>query len=314
MRGALFCAVVRGMSQTPTDMSTFYLDPGSRFTLEVTDKRVHDVAIQRWFQQKFLMREGFPVPIVLSNPMDAFATFSRLWNGPNNPYAYLAQLADFGGLDPGPMRFPLFSVDFKRMKYRPQQSYASRTNRRLKWLTVDSAQEGVTINDLANVAQARFPAAWTFQYQVDFWCTRPDTQAIFMKQLTNCFKVMSAGVPQTFIPVVYPNYFGSLAERLVLTSDIDDMTEKDNNNSEVQFRTSFTVEIEGYAIDPSVTVSPTFWTMIVGAEAAISPEDINRYFDLHGIQASQDLRAIRPVLNSVLVSRTPLPPDEPLPS
>lgn len=295
------------MADVATDISTFYLDPPDRFTMEATDVRVHAVAIQRWLQRRFLIREGFPCPVIFAGPMDAYAAFNRLWKDPNNPYSYLKEMVEYPGQTPGQIRFPLISIDFKKMRYRPLQSYSSRVNRRLYWPTVSSVAEGVKIGDLGNVAQARFPAAWTFVYQLEFYTSRPDTQAIFIKQLTNCFRVMSAGTPQTFIPVVYPNYFGAVAERLVLASDIDDITEKEQNNSEVQYRTSMLLELEGYAIDPNVTIAPTFWGMIVGSEA-VSPLGVQSYFDFHQVKVEEDLHLRQPYLNPTLVTRTPLPP------
>ncbi len=289
-----------------------YLYPSDKFTMELTDVRVHLIALSRWLNSRFLIREGMPVPVIFAAPMDAFAQFSKLWKSPDNPFAYLQELrrgeAATGAvvgrsLEPAQLRFPLISVDWKRMRYRPEQSYASRVNRRLYWPTINSVAEGLKLGDLGNVAQARFPAAWTFTYQIDFWCARPDTQAIFVKQLTNAFKIMSASVPQTFIPVVYPNYVGALAERLILSSDIDDLTDKQPVDTEMQFRTGVTVDIEGYATDNNIVVAPTLWTMMSGT-AAVSPSSISVLFRESGV----DLRD-GPVVNPIVVERlSTMPP------
>lgn len=297
------------MGMASQDQSTTYLYPADRFQLEVTDVRVHHVALQRWFNRRFLLREGYPCPVIFAGQMDAYAQFNHLWRQPTNPFNYLATLQDpaSAGLSPAPLRFPLIAVDFKSMRYRPEQSYASRVNRRLYYPTVNNEAQGLTQGDLGNVAQARFPAAWTFSFQVDFLSARPDTRDFFIKQLNQCFRVMSAGTPQTFIPVVYPNYMGALAERLVLTSNIDDMTEKEPTGTEMRYRISVTLEIEGYAIDTTVTVAPTLWSMVVGG-AALSPDDVARYFDLHATSVTRDLRTL-PLENSVLVAReATLPP------
>ncbi len=260
-----------------------YLYPSDDFDVELTDVRVHVVALTRWFNRQFLIREGMPVPVLLAGPMDAFAQFNRLWVGEHNPFSYLKELKEYPGREPAPLRFPLISVDWKGMRYRPEQSYASRVNRRLYWPTVNSPAQGLVLSDLANVAQARFPAAWTFSYQVDFWCARPDTQAIFVKQLTNCFKTMSASVPQTYIPVVYPGYFGARYERVVLTSSIDDMTEKEPEGQEIRYRTSVVMDIEGYAVDQNVMITPTVWSVVSGDVVGVSPASLNILFSAHGV-------------------------------
>ncbi len=289
------------------DISTTYLYPADRFQLELADVRVHHVALQRWFNRRFLLREGFPCPVIFAGMMDAYAQFNRLWRQPSNPYNYLKALENNPGQEPAALRFPLIAVDFKTIRYRPEQSYASRVNRRLYYPTVNSEAQGLTRNDLGNVAQARFPAAWTFIFQVDFLSARPDTRDFFIKQLHQCFRVMSAGTPQTYIPVVYPNYMGALAERLVLVSNIDDMTEKEPDGKEMQYRISVMLEIEGYAVDTTVSVSPTLWSMAVGANA-LDPADVERYFDLHTIAATTDLRE-GPLENAILVAReASLPP------
>jgi len=285
-----------------TDLASQYLFPSDRFSLEVTDRRVHDVAIQRWFNKKFLLREGVPCPVIFAGLMDAYAQFNRLQKGPNNPYAYLKELKEYPGLEPAPLRFPLISVEWKSMRYRPEQSLATRVNRRVYYPTVS---KDVKLQDLGTVAQARYPSAYTFIYQIEFLCARPDTQASFARQLTRCFRVMSAGTPQTFIPVVWPGYFGAAAERLVLTSTIDNMTEHAPTDTEQQFRLSFTLELEGWAIDPDITVAPTFWYISVG-ENVLSPDDVDRYYDFHGVQVAYDMRT-PPLENAVLIHRN-LPP------
>jgi hypothetical protein len=286
------------------DLATQYLFGSDRFSLESTDQRVHDRAMERWCYKRFLLREGCPCPVIMAPPMDAYAQFRNMWKQPNNPYNYLKTQREYGGLEPTPMRFPLISLEWKRMRYRPEQSYASRTNRRLYYPTISP---DVKLRDLASVAQARFPAAWTYVYQMDFWCARRDTQASFVQQLTNSFRVMSAGTPQTFIPAVFPGYFGGVAERLVLASDIENMTEAESTEKELQHRISVTLELEGYAVDPTVTVAPVLWEFLLGANV-LSPEDTTRYFDMHGVETSFDLRTL-PLLNATLVHRH-LPPTE----
>lgn len=295
------------------DAGPLYLYAADRFATEISDVRVHAVALTNWLNSTFLLREGMPVPVLFAAPMDAFAQFNRLWKEPNNPFSYLNELTRSKGatgssvgtsLTPAQLRFPLLSIDWRKMRYRPEQSYASRVNRRVYWPTVNDVSQGLTLSDLANVAQARMAAAWTFSYQVDFWCARPDTQAIYIKQLTNALKVMSAGTPQTFIPVVYPGYYGAVAERLVLASDIDDLTEKEPAETEMRYRTSILLDIEGYAVDQNITVVPTVWTLAAGS-AAVSPSSLKVLFNASGV----NLRT-PPVINPVIVDRmASLPPE-----
>lgn len=296
------------MSTEPraVDEATLYLYPANTQDMELSDVRVNGLAIMRWMNQKFMIREGMPCPVLFAAPMDAYAQFNRLWSAENNPYSYLRELEEFPGLEPAQLRFPLISIDWLRMRYRPEQSYATRVNRRLYWPTINSVQEGVTLADLGNVAQARMPSAWTHTYQVDFWCARPDTQAIFAKQLTNAFKVMSAGTPQTFIPVVYPGYFGALAERLVLSETVDNLTNREENDTEVRYRTSFTLDLEGYAVDQTRVITPTVWR-ILSTGSVVDPESLNIAFASAGI----DLRDYA-VENPIVIQRsTDMPPGPP---
>jgi hypothetical protein len=302
------------VSVAPPDptIPSFYLYPSNDFDVEITDIRVHAIAIYRWLNRIIRIREGMPVPVLFTGPMDAFSQFNRLWSTPDNPYAYLKELQEYGCLDePAQLRFPIISLDFKRMRYRPEQSYSTRVNRHAYWPTIDSVQQGLRLNDLANIAVVHMPSAWNFVYQLDFWCSRPDTQAFFIKQFTNATKASSGGQIQTYIPVVYPGYYGFRVERIFLASDIEDMTDKAPENTEIQFRTSLTLELEGYAVPQMRTITPTVWNVF--QTVGVNPADVDRVYQLSlGVPSTNPVpsylttitKATGAVLNPIVIARS----------
>lgn len=257
--------------------------------------------------RKFLIREGMPVPVIFAGPMDAFAQFNTLWTSPNNPYSYLREMEEFSGLQPAPLRVPLISIEWKRMRYRPEQSYSTRVNRRVEWKSVNNVDpQGLRLNDVAHVRQARYPAAWNFVYQVDFYCARPDTQGYFVKQLNTAMQLMTAGAPQCMIPVVYPGYFGYCLERLFISGDIEDQTEKEPQEGEMRYRTSVNLEIEGYVVPQNTVIAPTMWRVIQNA-IGLSPADLEQLYLANQIPPPQEalisVKATGAVLNPIVVDR-----------
>ena len=120
-------------SQTPVLLPTKPLPEVQRGDLldyTISPMRVHEVALQRWLYDNFFVMAGYPIPVVFSTPMDAFAEFQRLWQGKGekNPFKFLLDAKDVNGnalYEPYPanIRYPLISVSRTGFVYRTTQSY-----------------------------------------------------------------------------------------------------------------------------------------------------------------------------------------------
>lgn len=253
--------------------------------------RYHELALVRWINQWAIVREGYPVPTVLSNPTDAFGHFAQLWADPNNPFAYLFQAKDEQGTPlyqphPAPARYPIISVHRKGWKFRPGQNFSIHRWRHLNWPTVSDVGAtvpgriqqgtGLTKADLGEVTTARRPMAWDYRFQIDHFCNRPDTQAFFLQQLMEQLW-RSGGTPQTWISVPYPGY-GDMLVRLYLDGDIESATpEEPPDDRGVEFRTSFSVTLEGFMVDLRFKVYPALWRIVMGS-GSVAPEDLRVAF------------------------------------
>lgn len=271
--------------------------------------RVHALALNRWFQKNFSVSAGYAVPVIFATPMDAFSKFNLLWSSDRNPFAYLNNV-NSPHVDPANPKFPLISVNFKSMALRRAQNYGSRTLRRIDWRTVSNLADGLTKSNLGTVTSARYPQAWDYQYQIDMWAMRPDTQAILIEQLVECFKI-GGGDAQTFVPVAYPGYIGLMNVRCYLSGDIQDTTEKDPNDSAMRYRTTFNLVLEGWRPDLDLSFVPTLWYAVFGQDA-VNPQDLSNFYDIHyGMGYGEDLRTT--LMNPVFNERDNLPPDSPQP-
>jgi hypothetical protein len=266
--------------------------------------RYHELALQRWLNSTFYAREGYPVPVVFSTPMDAFATFDKLWRSENNPYKYLFDLKDERGTPlyepfPSNARYPLISVYRRNWKYRPEQNYSIHQFRHMNWPTVSS---DVLRSDLANVTVSYRPMAWSYSWQIDHFAMRPDTQAFFIEALMRSLWI-TGGVPQTWVKVHYPAW-GWQQIRIFLEGDIDNSTpEEPEEGKPVVFRTSFTIVMEGYSVDQNLQIIPALWTLLVrGQEQALDPDELHEAFE-----AASDLRIDDN--NATLNARPNVPPD-----
>ena len=292
---------------TPDEAVQGSLYQPDQFDLSLTSLRVHALAITRWLNQAFYLAAGVPVPVIWATPMNAFSQFDELWNQNPSPYDYLKSWSantanpQQGAVFPNPQRFPLINLDFKSFTYAPDRSYGGKVFRTLGWQAVDTLQTpGFTLSDLGNVQQARMPLAMDLNYQVDHWCLRPDTQAFFVEQLLETFKVSQATL-QRYIPVLYPSYFGTWLVKMRLDPTISDGTEKDPVDNVVKYRTTFNLTLEGWRADQKIRVTPALWSISLNLNA-VEPNQIEELYALNGL----DLRAYQQ--NPVLALRTNLPP------
>jgi len=265
-----------------------------------TSMRYHELALQRWLNGLFVVREGYPVPIVFSSPMDAFSNLQQLWSDANNPFSYLFNLKDAKGTPlyephPSPIRYPIISVYRKGWKYRQYQNFSIHRWRHLNWPTVANAgterygpqAQGwdLTKCRLGNVTTSRMPMAWDYRFQIDHFCNRPDTQAFFIEQLMLEFWRTGGTIPQTWMTVPYPGW-GNRYIRLYLDGDIESLTpEEPESGKNVEFRTSFTIVVEGFDVDLNYEMWPALWNLVMrfGPVAPVELEDcfnMNRTVDL----------------------------------
>lgn len=279
--------------------------------------RYHELALQRWLNTWAIVREGYPVPVVYSSPMDAFGHFSNLWQRDKNPFTYLLDLKDSSGKPlyephPSPARYPIISVHRRGWQYRTSQNFSIHRWRHINWPTVSDAGSvipgkeqmgtGLTQRDLGEVTTARRPMAWDYRFQVDHFCNRPDTQAFFIEQFMQQMW-RTGGVPQTWINVPFPGY-GDMLVRLYLDGGIENMTpEEVPDGKYTEFRTSFQLVVEGFDVDIRFKVYPALWYVIIGTGGEVSPDQLQVVF-------TEDLRenAENPTLDNRDI---PPPPDTP---
>lgn len=247
-------------------------------SLGATSMRYHELAIQRWLNRLFVVREGYPVPVVFATPMDAFAQFTKLWSAANNPFQYLLNVVDGDGNPvyqpyPAPILYPLLSVYRKNFKFRPYQNFSIHNFRHINWPTVSA---NVCRSQLGNVTTSRMPMAWDYRFQIDYFCLRPDTQAFFVEKLMWEFYKTGA-VPQTWIVVNYPAW-GLQLVRVYLDGEIENATpEEPEADKIVEFKTTFNIVVEGFSLDLNFQVQPALWELIVG-EGSIDPATLERGF------------------------------------
>lgn len=253
-------------------------------SLDVTSMRYHELWLQRWLYQRFFVREGYPVPVVFSTPMDAFGTFARLWSDDQNPFAYLLDLKDENGAPlyqpfPGPVRYPLISVTRKNIQYRTQQNFSIHRWRHINWPTVSDAGEevygreqqgvGLTQCNLGNVTTAMMPMAFNYRFQIDHFCLRPDTQAFFIERLLRQFW-RTGGALQTWIQVIYPGWGEQLVRMFVEGDVVEHPAPEKEDNKAIEFRTTASIVVEGYSVDVDYKVYPALWYYVF---RNVLPED-----------------------------------------
>lgn len=256
-------------------------------SLDVTSMRIHELALQKWLYSRFFVREGYPVPVVFSSPMDAFSDFKRLWKADKNPFDYLYQAKDQDGrplYEPYPSmpKYPLLSIHRQGWEYRTYQNFSIHKWRFVNWPTVNS---DVTKCDLGHVTVSQMPMAWNFRFQVDHFALYPSSQAFFIEKLMREFW-RTGGSPQTWMSCYYPGW-GTQYIRMYLDGNLDSSTpEEPEEGKQVEFRTTFRVVVEGFSVDTNFQYPPALWTLIVGKKSA----SIQELRALDDPVASVDLR------------------------
>jgi hypothetical protein len=245
-----------------------------RFDKHVSGMRIHEIAVQRWLNKRFIHQAGFPMAVIFSKPMSAFADFRKEWSDTSGPYAYLTQAKDKEGKPlfqpyPGPVPYPLISVNRSGWSFAPQRNFGSQWYRHAGW--VDPSKD-MTKFKLAVVREQRMPQAWDYHFQIDHYCLRADQQAHFIQELQLGF-FPSAAAPNTWIKAVYPDIFGKRLIRVVLDGDITDNTEVEPQEGYRVYRTTINLLIEGWTFEPDFTYVNAFWKQI-DQVVAINPAKI----------------------------------------
>ena len=265
---------------------------------------MHAIALVRWLNHRFLLREGVPIPVILASPMDAFSQFDKLWQQANSPFAYLQNMGQTPGTPavyPVNQRYPLLSLDFRSAEYAANRSYSGRVYRCLGWPTVEAQDTpGMTLSQLGWVNQARMPLAFNYRYQLDHWALRPDTQAFFIRQLFKAVKASGADL-QTYIKVLYPAYYGGALVKLRIDPNIQDGTQKDPADDTIKYRTTVNLTVEGWAIDQTIRTTKAFW-ILNNLAVAFDPAQLDQVY----LMQNTDLRPYQD--NPVLALRANLPP------
>lgn len=248
-------------------------------SLGATSMRYHELALQRWLNRLFIVREGYPVPVVFATPMDAFSQFTRLWSAANNPFQYLLNAVDEEGTPlyqpyPAPVRYPLLSVYRKGFKYRSYQNFSIHKFRHINWPTIS---DDVGRCELGNVTTSKMPMAWDYRFQLDFFCNRPDTQAFFVEKLMReMYK--TGGTPQTWMLCKYPAW-GNQLIRVYIDGDIENTTpEEPEADANVEFRTTVNIVVEGFSLDLDFKIEPAFWYLIFGT-GSVDPVTLEHAFE-----------------------------------
>lgn len=285
-------------------------DTGSQSDLSAM--RYHELALQRWLNQNFFVTQGYPVPAVYTAPMDAYSHFNQLWADANNPFAYLLQAKDKNGTPlyepyPAPARYPIFSIHRKGWRPRSWQNYSIHRWRHLGWPTLVSSGT-IVRQDLASVMVARMPQAWDFMYQLDFFCRRPDTLAVFVKHMMTKLYRTGGEVPQTWIAVAYP-FYGLHFARMRLEGDMAYVTPAEpNNDFNVEYRVSMSLVVEGWEPDIDIQEIPVVWRLVANLKAptVVDPDVLETIYS-----KTVELRSTgtnTPNTNQVLAGRENVPP------
>ena len=271
-------------------------------TVATTGMRLHELALQAWLNKYFTLAEGIPVPVVFSSPMDAFSRFrDLLQNSPELQKMYTAK--DEEGLPymayPEQMAFPLISVMRKNWVYRPYQNFSLAQWRNVNWPTVS---DNVSREQLGNVTVTGMPMAYDYKFQIDFYCLRPDTQAIFVERLMRAFWATS-GNQQTWLPVDYPGW-GRKLVRAYSEGDISNSTPEEPEAGKIQqFRTTFQLTVEGWSLDIDYKVVPALWSLLVNNSDPATPQDFQMLSEV-------DLRIQNN--NTVVNRRNDIPANDPV--
>jgi len=270
--------------------------------VELSGARIHELSLQRWLYANFHVVEGYPVPVVFTTPMDAFGHFKTLWaSEANNPFKYLLDAKDANGTPlylpfPEPARYPLISVHRKGWRYRTEQNYSFHRWRNLSWTTV--AKEGIRRSDLGTATTAYMPMAWTFLYQIDFFCLRPDTMSNFVTHFMRKF-YRTGGIPQTWLMTAYP-FYGNHLNRTTIDGDVAYLTpEEPEDGKNVEFRVSINIQVEGFEMDFNVQELPTLWSMVLNANApsTATPEQLQTIYSVTTELRDPDFPDANPNIN-----------------
>jgi hypothetical protein len=288
----------------PEELSKNATPHHTRFDANITSMRVHELAVMHWLNERFLVADGYSMPVLFSKPMSAYSDFRKLWSQKGGPFEYLLNAKDREGKPlyqphPAPPAYPLLTINRIGWRFDPQRNFGSQWFRPAGWATVE---KNATKRSLAVVREQRMPQAWDYRIQVDHYAMRPDQQAHFIQELQLGW-FPSASIPNTWIKAVYPNIFGKKLIRVIQDGDITDSTEEEPADNYRVYRTTVNLTVQGWVPDPDFIYVNAFW---VEAERAIAipPDQLNQVFSPELTQTA-DLRSTEN--NGVFNSATGMP-------
>src|SRR2546422_3407245 len=86
-----------------------------------------------------------------------------------------------------------------------------------------------------------------------------------------------------------PRSVGLQLCRLYLEGDVDNLTPPEPEaEAHVEYRTSFNVTLQGWAVDLDRSAVPALWTQVLGVNA-VDPADLTRLYQSYEVQQSDDL-------------------------
>jgi hypothetical protein len=233
---------------------TLTVQNGSRLT---TAPRYHDFAVQRWFDSHFFVREGYPIPMVFTSPMDAWSHYEKAWRSEENPFRHLLQIGY--SPSPAPPRYPLINCHKKGWKLRKNQAFGTSRWRKVNWPTVS---DDVTKCDLGNVTQADMPMGLDFTYDITHWSTNPESQNRFIDSVYRHFAPSTSGDLQTWIIAAYPGYGLQAIRAYIPDGQIENGTEQSGDGKQIEYVTQFTLIVEGFSVDTRFRIVPTLHKII----------------------------------------------------
>ena len=263
----------------------------NQFNVDTTGMRIHELAITRWCYSTFFVAIGVPMPVIISTPSEAFADFTSLWEKNQNSFSYLYQAKDSNGVPlyrpfPEPPKFPLITIKRNGWDYVPERSFSLYWNRYAGWPTMadnlanpaTGQKVNLSKNDLGTVLQARRPSAWNYKFQIDHYCSRPDTQAFFLGQYMRSMG-STTSQPQRWIDCRYPGLLGS--KKILIRQDggISDSTEEEPGENKRIYRVTLNLILEGWHEDLDILRIPAFWFQGLGFQSVTSPDEISAIYD-----------------------------------
>jgi hypothetical protein len=289
------------------------------FDVELTGQRIHEMAMINWCRSSFTLREGFPIPAIMSSPSEAFADFQNIAQQQQNSFSYLYNIKGPDGNPvylpfPAPFRLPLITVKRDGWVFDNRRGFSFYWQRYAGWPSVSddhvTPENGQTVGmprqQLGTVFQQRRPAAYNYKFQLDHYANRPDTKAFFINQYMRSMSRFNSQ-PQVWIHCIYPQAFGHQVLLLRQEGDIINAEEEEPGLEKRIYRTTINLILEGWQPSLDTLKIPAFWIQTTNLELYGIPPQVTELY----ASVSTDLRSREE--NVIYDTATPMPTAPPLP-